>query len=36
MMNWSERPLAEERWKFSMIWGEKTTTQQAMEMELEG
>ena len=28
-----ERPSAEERRKFSMIWGEKTTTQQAMEME---
>lgn len=32
-MNWIERPSALERRKFSMIWGEKTTTQQAMEME---
>lgn len=29
-----ERPSAEERRKFSIIWGEKTTTQQAIEMDL--
>ena len=29
-----ERPSAEERRKFSIICGEKTTTQQAMEIEL--
>lgn len=34
MMNWSESESAEERRKFSMICGEKTTTQQAMEMDL--
>lgn len=26
MMNWIERASAELRWKFCMIWGEKTTT----------
>jgi len=31
-----ERPEAEERRAFSMIWGVKTTIQQAMEMELGG
>jgi hypothetical protein len=31
-----ERPSAEPRRKFSTIWGEKTTTQHAMEMELRG
>lgn len=35
MMNCRERESAEERRKFSMIWGEKTTTQQAIEMDLE-
>jgi hypothetical protein len=30
-----ERPSADPRRKFSMIWGEKTTTQQAIEIELE-
>ena len=29
-----ERASAEERRKFSMIWGEKTTTQQAMDIDL--
>jgi hypothetical protein len=32
--NWMDRPSALLRRKFSMIWGEKTTTQQAMDMEL--
>jgi hypothetical protein len=35
IMNWTERPSALERRKFSRICGEKTTTQQAMEMDLE-
>jgi hypothetical protein len=35
-MNWIERPSALLRRKFSMIWGEKTTTQQAIDMELGG
>jgi hypothetical protein len=30
-----ERPSAEPRRKFSMIWGEKTTTQQAIEIDLD-
>jgi hypothetical protein len=34
MTNWIDRPSALPRRKFSMICGEKTTTQQAMEMEL--
>ncbi len=34
MMNWSDKPSALLRRKFSMICGEKTTTQQAMEMDL--
>jgi len=34
MMKWSDSPSALPRRKFSMICGEKTTTQQAMEMEL--
>jgi hypothetical protein len=29
-----ERPSAEPRWKFSMICGENTTTQQAIEIDL--
>ena len=29
-----ERPSVLERRKFSIIWGEKTTSQQAIEMEL--
>lgn len=33
MMKVTERPSADERRKFSMICGEKTTTQQAMEIE---
>jgi len=33
MMNCSERPSALLRRKFSTICGEKTTTQQAMEMD---
>lgn len=33
MRNWRDRPSALPRLKFSTIWGEKTTTQQAMEME---
>ena len=33
--NWIERPSALLRRKFSTIWGEKTTTQHAMETELE-
>jgi hypothetical protein len=32
--NWIERPSALPRRKFSIIWGEKTTTQQAIDMEL--
>ena len=36
MMKVRERPSVEERRKFSMICGEKTTIQQAMEMELYG
>lgn len=35
MMKKTERPSAEERRKFSRIWGEKTTIQQAIEMDLE-
>lgn len=31
-----ERPSAEDRRKFSNIWGEKTTTQQAIDIDLEG
>jgi hypothetical protein len=34
MMNCSERPSALPQRRFSTIWGEKTTTQQAIEMEL--
>jgi hypothetical protein len=34
MMNCSERPSEEPRRKFSMICGEKTTTQQAIDIEL--
>lgn len=34
MMKAMERPSVEERRVFSIICGEKTTTQQAMEMEL--
>lgn len=34
MINWRDRPSAEDRRKFSMIWGLKTTTQQAMDMDL--
>ena len=34
-MKTMERPSAEERRIFSMIWGEKTTTQQAIDIELE-
>lgn len=34
MMNWMDKPSAEERRKFSMICGEKTTTQHAIDMEL--
>ena len=34
MMKTMERPSAEERRMFSIIWGEKTTTQQAIEIEL--
>lgn len=34
--NSNERPSAEPRRKFSIICGEKTTTQQAMEIELLG
>jgi hypothetical protein len=34
MMNWRDRPSALLRLKFSTIWGEKTTTQQAIDMEL--
>lgn len=30
----SDRPSPEERRKLTMIWGEKTMTQQAIEMEL--
>jgi len=33
MINWMERPSAEDRRKFSMICGEKTTTQQAIDMD---
>lgn len=33
MMKAKDKPSAEERRKFSMIWGVKTTTQQAMEIE---
>lgn len=33
MMKTTERPSADLRRKFSMIWGEKTTTQQAMDIE---
>jgi len=33
-MNWIERPSALPRRKFSTICGEKTTTQQAMDIEL--
>lgn len=35
MMNWRDRPSAALRRKFSMIWGLKTTTQHAMEMDLQ-
>lgn len=34
MTNWRDRPSAALRRKFSMIWGLKTTTQHAMEMDL--
>lgn len=34
MRKMRERPSAEERRKFSMIWGEKTTTQQAIDIDL--
>jgi hypothetical protein len=34
MRNRSDRPSAEPRRKFSMICGEKTTTQQAIEIDL--
>ena len=33
-MKMSERPSAEWRRKFSIIWGEKTTTQQAIDIDL--
>lgn len=36
MTNCSDRPSADPRRKFSIICGEKTTTQQAIEMELGG
>jgi hypothetical protein len=34
MMNWSDKPSALLLRKFSTIWGEKTTTQQAIDIEL--
>lgn len=36
MMNWRDKPSALPRLKFSTIWGEKTTTQQAIDIELPG